>query len=160
MRGECKAGEDVFSLEIGEIRQDLGFGHTRCEVIEDVVGSVLRLILARRTKRLMPLPMDPAMTTVWLSAAEPRYCGGMGMTLNIPDSVLQGLRIPEGEIAQRLWTELAIALYAQGALSLGKAAELAEMNRMIFGELVGQRGIARHYGDAELAQDVSYARSE
>ena len=84
----------------------------------------------------------------------------MGMSLNIPDSVLQGLRIPEDEIAQRLRTELAIALYAQGALSLGKAAELAEMNRTIFGELVGQRGIARHYGEAELAQDVSYAGSE
>jgi len=26
--------------------------------------------------------------------------------------------------------------------------------------MVGQRGIARHYGDAELAQDLSYARSE
>ena len=72
----------------------------------------------------------------------------------------QGLRIPEGEIGQQLPTELAIALYAQGVLSLGKAAELAEMNRMLFGEMVGQRGIARHYGDAELAQDVSYARSE
>jgi predicted HTH domain antitoxin len=68
--------------------------------------------------------------------------------------------IPEGEIAGRLRTELAIALYAQGALSLGKAAELAEMNRMNFGEMVGERGIARHYGDAELAQDLSYARSE
>jgi predicted HTH domain antitoxin len=84
----------------------------------------------------------------------------MGMTLNISDSVLQGLRIPEGEIAKRLRAELAIALYAQGALSLGKAAELAEMNRMSFGDLVGQRGIARHYGDAELAQDAAYARSE
>jgi hypothetical protein len=52
------------------------------------------------------------------------------------------------------------ALYAQGALSLGKAAELAEVNRVLFGEMVGQRGIARHYGDAELAQDVSYPRSE
>ena len=84
----------------------------------------------------------------------------MGMSLNIPDSVLQGLRIPEGEIEQRLRTELGIALYAQGALSLGKAAELAEMSRMTFGEVLGQRGIARHYGDAELAQDISYARSE
>jgi predicted HTH domain antitoxin len=84
----------------------------------------------------------------------------MGMTLNIPDSVLQGLRIPEAEIAQRLRAELAIALYAQGALSLGKAAELAEVDRMSFGQLVGQRGIARHYGDQELAQDISYARSE
>ncbi len=82
------------------------------------------------------------------------------MTLHIPDSVVQSLRIPEGEIAQRLRTELALALYAEGALALGKAAELAEMNRMVFGELVGQRGIARHYGDEELAQDISYARSE
>jgi predicted HTH domain antitoxin len=84
----------------------------------------------------------------------------MGMTLNIPDSVLQGLRIPEGKIAERLRTELAIALYAQGALSLVKAAEMARMERMPFGELVGHRGIARHYGDAELALDISYARSE
>jgi hypothetical protein len=28
---------------------------------------------------------------------------------------------------------------------------------MPFGEMVGQRGIARHYGDAELGRDVSYA---
>lgn len=84
----------------------------------------------------------------------------MGITLNIPDSVLQGLRIPEAEIGERLRRELALALYAQGALSLGKAAELAEMNRMSFGELVGQRGIPRHYGDVELEQDVAYARSE
>lgn len=84
----------------------------------------------------------------------------MGIVLNIPDSVLQGLRIPEAEIAERLRTELALALYAQGALSLGKAAELAEMNRMLFGELAGRRGIARHYGDEELAQDISYAGGE
>ena len=84
----------------------------------------------------------------------------MGMMLNIPDSVLQGLRIPEAEVAERLRTELAIALYAQGALSLGKAAELAQMDRMRFGQLVGERGIARHYTDAELTQDALYARGE
>jgi predicted HTH domain antitoxin len=84
----------------------------------------------------------------------------MGIMLNIPDSVVQGLRIPEVEVAPRLRMELALALYAQGALSLGKAAELVQMGRMRFGELAGQRGIARHYGDAELDQDVSYARGE
>ena len=94
------------------------------------------------------------------SAGEARYRRGVGVTLNIPDSIIQGLRIPEGEIAQRLRIELAIALYGQGALSLGKAAELAEMSRMLFGELVGQRGVSRHYGDEELAQDVRYAGGE
>jgi len=84
----------------------------------------------------------------------------MSLTLSISDSVVEGLRLPEGEIPQRLRTELAIALYAQGALSLGKAAELAEISRFSFGELVGQRGIARHYGEEDLEQDLAYARSE
>jgi predicted HTH domain antitoxin len=84
----------------------------------------------------------------------------MSVTLHIPDSVVEGLRIPEGELEQRLRTELAIALYALGALSLGKAAELAVSNRLLFGELLGQRGIPRHYGETELQQDASYARGE
>jgi predicted HTH domain antitoxin len=84
----------------------------------------------------------------------------MSLVLQIPDSVVQSLRLPEGEMAQRLRTELAVALYSQGALSLGKAAELAEMTRFEFGELVGQRGIARHYTEEELAQDLSHARGE
>lgn len=85
---------------------------------------------------------------------------GCGLTLDIPDSVLQGLRLPQAEIARRLRMELAIALYAQGTLSIGKAAELAEMNRIDFGEVVGLRGIPRHYGEAELAQDEAYAGGE
>lgn len=84
----------------------------------------------------------------------------MGVVLTIPDSVVQGLRLPEGEIAQRLRTELAIALYLQGALSLGKAAELAEMTRFLFGELAAQRGVPRHYTDEDLAQDFFYAGGE
>ncbi len=99
-------------------------------------------------------------TAPWHASAKQRYRERMGLMLNIPDSVLQGLRIPEGEIAQRLRTELAIALYAQGALALGKAAELAQMERIPFGDLVGQRGIARHYADTDLAQDISYGRRE
>jgi predicted HTH domain antitoxin len=82
------------------------------------------------------------------------------LVLHIPDSVVQGIRLPEGEMLPRMRTELAIALYAQGVLSLGKAAELAEMPRIPFGQLVGERGIPRQYGEEELAQDLRYARSE
>ncbi|MBV9033968.1 MAG: UPF0175 family protein [Acidobacteriaceae bacterium] len=56
-------------------------------------------------------------------------------------------------------TELAIALYQQGILSLVKACELAAINQYQFGEVLGQRGIARHYGLDELAEDAKYARS-
>ena len=82
------------------------------------------------------------------------------MTLQIPDSVLQGMRLPVQEIPGRLLTELAIGLYSQDVLSLGKAAELAGENTFRFGELVADRGIPRHYGDEELAQDLAYARGK
>ena len=84
----------------------------------------------------------------------------MALRLDIPDSVLQSIQLPESEIPGLLKIELAIGLYAQGVLSLGKAAELAEMELLPFGQLIGERGIPRQYGEEDLAADISYARGE
>lgn len=84
----------------------------------------------------------------------------MSIILTIPDSIVRSLRIPENEAEQRLRTELAIALYSQGILSFGKAAELAATSRFLFGDIVTQRGIPRHYGKEELAEDLAYADGE
>jgi predicted HTH domain antitoxin len=84
----------------------------------------------------------------------------MSIVLHIPDSVVGSLRIPEGEAEQRLRQELAVALYARGLLSLGKAAELAGETRFSFSGLLTQWNIARHYGEEELAEDLKYASSE
>ena len=84
----------------------------------------------------------------------------MPITLQIPDSVASGMRLPEGEIERRLRTELAIALYGQGILSFGKASELASVGRFQFADLLDQRSIGRHYEADELAEDISYARSD
>jgi len=84
----------------------------------------------------------------------------MNITLHIPDSITRSLRIPETEAEGRLLQELAIALYAQGLLSFGKASELAGENRFRFADAVTQRGIARHYGQEELTEDLSYADGE
>ena len=51
-----------------------------------------------------------------------------------------------------------MGLYSQHILSLGKASELAEMSRYEFGDLIGSRGIPRHYTEADLAADLAYAR--
>ncbi|MCL0033459.1 UPF0175 family protein [Thermodesulfovibrionales bacterium] len=82
------------------------------------------------------------------------------LQLRIPDSVAQAIRLPEERKVQELTVELAIALYAQGFLSFGKARELAGMGKYEFGLLLGKRGIPRHYGQEELEDDLSYARSE
>lgn len=84
----------------------------------------------------------------------------MELQLRIPNSVAQAIRLPEERMAQELMVELAIALYAQGLLSFGKARELAGMGKYEFGKLLGKRGILRHYGREELEDDVTYARSE
>jgi predicted HTH domain antitoxin len=73
---------------------------------------------------------------------------------------LQALRLPEQLIEQELRRELAIALYSQNILSFGKARELAEMDKYEFGQLLSLRGVVRHYGFAELDDDINYARSK
>jgi predicted HTH domain antitoxin len=84
----------------------------------------------------------------------------MGLQISISDSIVQALRLPEQRIEQELRRELAIALYTQDILSFGKARELAEMDKYDFGQLLSLRGVVRHYGFAELDDDLSYACSE
>jgi predicted HTH domain antitoxin len=84
----------------------------------------------------------------------------MGLQLLIPDSVAQAIRLPEERLEKDLLVELALALYAQGSLSLGKARELADMDKYDFGQLLGQRGIPRHYGPDELDDDLTHARHQ
>ena len=82
------------------------------------------------------------------------------MQLSIPDSVLSAIRLPESRIEQELLQQLAIALYSQELVSSGKARELAQMAKYDFGQLLGQRGVTRHYVSEELEDDLSYASGE
>lgn len=84
----------------------------------------------------------------------------MTLSLAIPDTVVQAIRLPEAQVEPELRKELAVALYAQGYLSFGKARELASLSYYEFGRLLGARGVARHYGAQELAEDLTYAGSE
>lgn len=84
----------------------------------------------------------------------------MSIQLQIPDAIVQAIRLPEERMAQELLVELAVALYAQGLLSLGKAAELAGLGKYELGRRLGERGILRHYGQEEMEDDLIYARGE
>ncbi len=84
----------------------------------------------------------------------------MSAKLDIPDTIVGAIRLPENRIKAELLKELAVTLYAQGMLSFGKARELAGIGKYEFGVLLGMRGIERHYTAAELADDITYARGE
>jgi predicted HTH domain antitoxin len=82
----------------------------------------------------------------------------MSITLDIPNNLHEALRVSPAETAARLKLELAVSLYAQNALSLGKAAGLAGLSRFDLNDVLAARGIPMHYGQKELEEDLAYAR--
>jgi predicted HTH domain antitoxin len=79
-----------------------------------------------------------------------------GVTLEIPTAVLRATRLPSQEVEDEFRKELALALYERDVLPLGKARLLAQMTRWEFEELLGERGITRHYTEADLEEDIRY----
>lgn len=67
------------------------------------------------------------------------------------------LKVPEAGREDALRSELAVALYADGLLSLGKARELAGLGKHALGRLLGQHRVSRQYTTADLAADQAYA---
>lgn len=72
-------------------------------------------------------------------------------TLEIPRDILDSARINERDLK----TELALSLYSQGRLSIGKARELAGMSLWEFRQILGFRHISPHYDEYELNQDLT-----
>ena len=80
------------------------------------------------------------------------------LTLEIPGDVVDALRLPELEKVQRLRLELAVSLYSQSMLSLGKTAQLADVSRTEMNRVLAERKISMHYGPEELAEDLQHGR--
>jgi predicted HTH domain antitoxin len=75
----------------------------------------------------------------------------------IPDDVFDSIRFPDGEKEQELQVELAVSLYRRGALSFGKARQLAGLSKQDFHRVLGERNVERHYGEKELEEDLKYS---
>ena len=82
------------------------------------------------------------------------------LTLEIPGDVVEALRLPELEKLQRLRLELAVSLYSQGILGLGKSAQLANLSRDDMNRVLAERQVPMHYGPEELAEDLHYSRGD
>lgn len=82
----------------------------------------------------------------------------MSITLDIPENIHEALHVSRAETEKRLKLELAVSLYAQRTLSLGKAAEVAGLGLLDFNDVLAERKIPMHYGEKELAEDIAYAR--
>jgi predicted HTH domain antitoxin len=71
--------------------------------------------------------------------------------LEISQDILDSARLS----LKDLKVELAVTLYVQGRLSIGKARELAEMSLWQFRQVLATRKISPHYDVADLENDLS-----
>jgi len=74
--------------------------------------------------------------------------------LEIQQDILDTARLTINELK----VEMAVYLYAQGRLSIGKARELAEMTLWEFRQLLASRRIPPHYNVKELDEDIATLR--
>ena len=84
----------------------------------------------------------------------------MSLKLDIPDDVAHALRLPPAEAEGEMLKELALALYARGALGFGKARSLAGLSTWDFDQLLGERRVNRPYSQDDLEMDLKYARGD
>jgi predicted HTH domain antitoxin len=70
--------------------------------------------------------------------------------IDIPQDILDSSRLSLQDIKQ----ELALTLYAQGRLSLGKAREFAGLTLVEFRQILAFRHIPANYGEDELSEDL------
>jgi len=75
-------------------------------------------------------------------------------TIEIPQDILDSARLTGPELKK----EMAVYLYSQGRLSIGKTRELVDMSLWEFRQLLGSRRISPHYDVADLEEDVSTLR--
>ncbi|MBT9148070.1 MAG: hypothetical protein DDT32_01840 [Syntrophomonadaceae bacterium] len=76
--------------------------------------------------------------------------------IKLPQDIIfamRGLEKPE-EVKKKLKIALAILLFQEGSISLGKATELTEMSRVRFTEVLKEHGIpAYEYGEKGFEKD-------
>jgi predicted HTH domain antitoxin len=78
----------------------------------------------------------------------------MGMTLEIPEDIVQALRLPRKGTKEELQRLLAVTLYAKGILGIGKARELAGVSKLEFFALLKKEGVALNYSEDDLEKDI------
>jgi predicted HTH domain antitoxin len=74
--------------------------------------------------------------------------------LEVPQEILDSARLTPSELK----VEMAVHLYTQGRLSVGKARELAGLTLWEFRQLLASRRIPPHYDEADLDEDVATLR--
>ncbi len=78
----------------------------------------------------------------------------MKITIDIPDSITHSAELTQAELLR----EIAVLLFQWERVTLGKAAQIAEMHQFEFQKLLASRKIPVHYGLEDYQADVASLR--
>ncbi len=76
------------------------------------------------------------------------------LTLDIPEAVLTGVKIPRTRLKSDLKRELALQLYREQMISFANAHRMADMSKIEFHYLLGERQIPRQYDVEDCEKDM------
>lgn len=77
------------------------------------------------------------------------------LTIEIPESAFRPLKIPKDQWPAFLRNTMAVALYREGRISLGKAKELAGLeNKWEMIQLLSERGVDFNYTAGDAKEDL------
>ncbi|MBI5789310.1 MAG: UPF0175 family protein [Candidatus Schekmanbacteria bacterium] len=77
------------------------------------------------------------------------------VVLNLPETFVSSIRIRPGDLSDYIQKTLAVEMYREGVLSLGKAAELANVaNKWEMMALLNDRKVAMPYTSDDAEEDL------
>lgn len=79
-------------------------------------------------------------------------------TVEIPKDLAQLLRIREKDLPKKVKEILAVELYREGTVSLGKAAEISGLTKWEMLELLAMKKIPIQYYPEDLDEDIETLR--
>ncbi|MBO8175056.1 MAG: UPF0175 family protein [Thermococcus sp.] len=74
--------------------------------------------------------------------------------ISVSQDLARILRVSEKDLPKVVRLYLAIELYREGKISLGKAAEIARVTRWEMMEILASKGIPLQYDEEDLKEDV------
>ncbi|MBP1912569.1 UPF0175 family protein [Thermococcus stetteri] len=76
------------------------------------------------------------------------------VTFVIPSDLSRILRVDEKQLPKLVRIYLAVELYREGVVSLGKAAEIAGVSKAEMMEILASKGVPLSYTEEDLQEDI------
>lgn len=80
---------------------------------------------------------------------------GSVVSVDVPEELARIMRVGEAELPRKIREALAIELYREELVSLGKAAEIAGLSVAEMMEVLATREVPLNYGPTDLESDIS-----